>query len=172
MANPHPNTSGLRPFNKMDPDEAKRIRRLGGLSRAKRYFMAMNLNETLKYAKDAVAKRYPIGYEPERDIITKATEILYDKKYNLSERLKMMKYLESLKKYSYQEQDTMNALVYKTHTPEFQLSDDYDDAFRSDDNNDVQYLEDEMNDLGERKIYDDDDIIEPQCTDTCIETKQ
>ncbi len=64
MANKHPNTSGLKPFNKMEPEQAKYIQRLGGFAHAKQYGAAEDNKLALDAAKNYIAKQYPVGYDP------------------------------------------------------------------------------------------------------------
>lgn len=126
MANPHPNMSGLRPFNTMDPDEAKRIRRLGGIAHAKRYFMAKDINEMIQHAKAKTGKNYQ---NIEYSLIKHAIDIICNQHENFFVRLRMLNYINKLQKNSNGEIDKMNAIVYKTAPRDVQLSDNYSNIF-------------------------------------------
>ena len=60
----------------------------------------------------------------------------------------------------------MNAIAYKTAPRDVQLSDDYDNMFLSNDDNDIQFIDEELDNLGTPTI------IHGDCSDTCSETQQ
>ncbi|MCQ2562304.1 MAG: hypothetical protein MJ158_01645 [Alphaproteobacteria bacterium] len=144
MSNPHPNTSGLKPFNKMDPKEALRIQRLGGLSRAQRNGQIISSNDKLECAYRRVQKNYFSEYDPEMNVYEQLCRIFFDDTMPLSERLRAMKYIQSIRNQNNKRIDEQNALLYKTATPEYQLSDSYAYGFREG-REDVQYMDEDMN---------------------------
>ena len=163
MANPHPNMSGLRPFNTMDPDEAKRIRRLGGIAHAKQYFMAKDINEMIRHAKAQTKKDYQ---NIEYSLIKHAIDIVCNSHEDFDKRLRMMNFINKLQKNANSEIDKMNAVAYKTSPRDVQLSDDYDTMFLSNDDDDVQFIDEEF-DIRPGPI-----TIGGDCSDTCSETQQ
>ena len=147
----------------MDPDEAKRIRRLGGIARAKQYFMAKDTNEMIKRAKAQIGKDYR---NIEYSLIKRAIDIVCNPCEDFSFRLRMLNYINRLQKNSYGEIDKMNAIAYKTSPRDVQLSDDYHTGFSSNDDNDIQFIDEELDNLGTPTI------IHGDCSDTCSETQQ
>ena len=163
MANPHPNMSGLRPFNTMDPDEAKRIRRLGGIAHAKQYFMAKDINQMIREAKAKTGKNFQ---NMEYSLIQRAIDIVCNPCEDFSLRLRMLNYINRLQKNANEEIDKMNAIAYKTSSRDVQLGDNYNACFSSNDDEDVQFIEEELYNLTTP------DVVYDESTDKCSETQQ
>ncbi|MCQ2599546.1 MAG: hypothetical protein MJ187_04200 [Alphaproteobacteria bacterium] len=132
MANPHPNTSGLKPFNKLHPDEAKRIQRLGGIASARRRNRAFFIAEDIKQISEKYKKRNNY-VSTHQIIINDIYKKLYSPDTPLNEKIRLQKYLdhhiEKDDKYS----DEYNALQYQTAKPEYQLSGSYMDLLSGED---------------------------------------
>ncbi len=47
MSNPHPNTKGLTPFNKMNADERRKIQSAGGIARSEKARQLKSMSEII-----------------------------------------------------------------------------------------------------------------------------
>lgn len=133
MANKHPNTSGLKPFNKMDPDRAKYIQRLGGIAHAKRYGRAEDNYLALDAARKHVVDKHSEKYNPVYDLYVQLYEILYDRFQPLEKRLKALAQIQKVENIYNKYKDDQNALLYKCSSSDYQMSDDYDECFNDED---------------------------------------
>lgn len=142
MANPHPNTSGLKPFNQMTPEEALVIQRMGGIAHAQRNAKISEDAYKLTRVLQKEMEKYLDTYDPDADIFRQLVRIYYNPDECLNERLKAKRTIDSILAKNDKRIDEQNKLQYKTATKEFQLSQNYPAGFREGGEN-VQYAEED-----------------------------
>ncbi len=134
MANPHPNTSGIEKYNfkNLDPDTAKRIRRLGGLALARQRDAARNNEWHIKSIKSWYEGKNNIS-DLDRRFYRELIEAVADRRIPIFKRLRIKEYLDKQIERANRLNDKYNALQYQTAKPEYQLSGSYMDLLSGED---------------------------------------
>lgn len=134
MANPHPNTSGIEKYNfkNLDPDTAKRIRRLGGLALARQRDTARSNAYNIESVKSSYEKRNHL-FDLDRIFYHELYDALMDPNTTIGQKIRIKEYLDKQLDRANRLNDKYNVLQYQTSKPEYQLSGSYMDLLSGED---------------------------------------
>ncbi len=176
--------SGLKPFNKMHPNDAKRIQRLGCIARAKQRALT---EENVHYI-NSVARYYENEYDGVNAIQRIALDIykqIYSYDTPVNEKINLFKFIQNELMKHNKYTDEYNSLLYKTWDKKYQIADCYTEGFS--DNKDIDSINNDTNTSYENltkeyerekhpERYNDDEDDDPydipnQTTDNTSATK-